>query len=350
MESILEESLRRKYTTLHFLPGGEVGRFCLAIQAGHVHFGAREIYRLFDKYLSTLVNEDLTENESERLRIQQLPLQIDDMIPVSYPQSGKDSLVARDWLSILSDVDPLAIPTNSKHNKPTPLRTVRSAVSIGQEASTQLVRACRQHSITVTAAWLAAITSTLADVATETCIGPLSDKMALAGMTTLDSRSWRTDQPSPDDEVLVCSRFALTPIKLFANAPFRENAKRAMDTYHGDGILPEKGAALSSATQLLSCMLQEHPELKSIVTASYGIVDKYLKHEYLHQEEVVKVEEIWIAVGTLDDSVVMMLHTWRGQMWLSASYNEAFYCRSMVDAILARVRDTMLQNLDVNIP
>jgi hypothetical protein len=96
-------------------------------------------------------------------------------------------------------------------------------------------------------------------------------------------------------------------------------------------------------------MLQEHPELKSIVTASYGIVDKYLKHEYLHQEEVVKVEEIWIAVGTLDDSVVMMLHTWRGQMRLSASYNEAFYCRSMVDIILARVRDTMLQNLDVNV-
>lgn len=331
---------------MNCLPSYESGHFRLVLQTGHVHFSAREIYRLFDEYLNILVNGNPTESPSELVNMHKLPLQVEDILPIAVSQSEREKAVARHWVSTLSDADPMALPKTGQHAEEA-ARTLRSAVTIDQRTTSQVIEACRQKKITVAAAWVAAMTLAFAEVIRETSGTSLTSNAALAGMTTLDSRSFAIDQPPSTNEPLVCSRIALAPIKLPANASFQQIATMAMDMYHGSGTLPEKCAAIPSITQQLLEAIYKRPELCSVIPSSYGIVDKYVNHQYGCRGRFVKVDDIWIAVATMNETVLMMLHTWKQRMILSSSYNAAFYSETMISDTLERVRDIFLQNLNV---
>ena len=57
--------------------------------------------------------------------------------------------------------------------------------------------------------------------------------------------------------------------------------------------------------------------------------------------------DVWLADTMMSATNLWMLHTWRDQLNLSITYNEAYFAEAQMDAMLERARRELLEGLSI---
>ena len=129
---------------------------------------------------------------------------------------------------------------------------------------------------------------------------------------------------------------------------FVENARQLREVYGRDAsrvfkflpfYLEEMMAVYARLSSLEGAVPACEPQLSSL-----GIVDGVLGGG---GEGGVEVEGFWMGVEVLLRQVVVFVWTWRGEMVLSACFNEAFYTRGFVGGFLEDIQRVLVEGLGI---
>ncbi len=78
--------------------------------------------------------------------------------------------------------------------------------------------------------------------------------------------------------------------------------------------------------------------------SSLGIIDDFIAHRY---GDTVEVTDFWLGVDMLSRQLMVYVWTHRGELTLSACFNQEFYVQKFVEEFLASVKDILLKGLDL---
>ena len=78
--------------------------------------------------------------------------------------------------------------------------------------------------------------------------------------------------------------------------------------------------------------------------SSLGIIDDLIAHGY---GDTVEVTDFWLGVDMLSRQLMVYVWTHRGELKLSACFNQEFYVQKFVEEFLASVKDILVKGLDL---
>jgi hypothetical protein len=92
------------------------------------------------------------------------------------------------------------------------------------------------------------------------------------------------------------------------------------------------------------CPVPPPNKTPSVSLSSMGLVDKIIQPKYGRFE----VEEPWVIGAEYSTGLGLFLGTWKGVLCLSSGYNEAYHSSDEVMSFLQRVKNVILEGLEVN--
>lgn len=244
----------------------------------------------------------------------------------------------------------------------------RVAMKFSPTMTAAIVARCKELAISVTTAVHAAIVCATND--------PRYKNPAAEGkMTTRKYTSWSTFDvrrylpPPYNSAAYAVSTFHTgIPIVIVNPSGFLENATQLSAIYSQDlsktPIGDDDGAGniftfLPRYVEKVTAVLTRPPQPDispptDPALSSLGVIDKYLDTRHGDDngdedggDDGVEVEDFWLGVDMLTPQVMVYLWTRRGQMELSACFNEGFYEGGFVIDFLELVRGVLVEGLGV---
>ena len=252
---------------------------------------------------------------------------------------------ATDLLAILTDNMPsLGLPSDSSQAV-MPQGTRRLEHRLDTKMTSKVVAACKAMNITVTVAVHAAMIQATKQLASAETVGR---KYASWGLFSL-----RPGLPYPFTEASAHATsvnvmglpLVVSPSTFAENlAQLRDFYKQPLPTSAHSTLAPVMIPYSNKIVEMTSQPAQaDTPPLSEPVLSSLGVMDPYL--DAVHGE--VEIEGFFLG-GEIDTRQIMChLWSWRGEMALSACFNEAFYERGFVRGCLERTFAILLAELGV---
>ena len=251
---------------------------------------------------------------------------------------------ATDLLATLTDNMPsLGLPTDSQAAMPQGTRRLEH--KLDTTTTSRIVSACKAMNITVTVAVHSAMIQATQKLASAETAGR---KYASWGLFSL-----RPGLPSPFNNTAARATSAnvmglplfISPSTFDENiVPLRDFYKQPLPTSANSTLAPIMIPYSNKIVEMVSQPPQpDTPPLSEPVLSSLGIMDPYL--DGVHGD--VEITEFFF--GAEIDTAEFMCHlwTWRGEMVLSACYNEAFYEPRSVRGYLAKTFAILLAELGI---
>ena len=140
--------------------------------------------------------------------------------------------------------------------------------------------------------------------------------------------------------------------------PFRETARQAskiLVDFKRDDLLRAVSPfwATDMPAALSTPMPPDTPVAADLQLSSPGVMDGHLQGVYKCQGEEgavkVEVQEMWFALDVLSPSLIAGLWTFRGELFIHLSYNEAYHREESIALLLRLIRDQLQQGLGVGL-
>ncbi|KAL4907084.1 hypothetical protein BDW74DRAFT_190080 [Aspergillus multicolor] len=234
----------------------------------------------------------------------------------------------------------IGLPIAPERSTASPHNTRRVALRINAEQAVALRRECHQQGVTLTTAVHASVTA-------ETPLVCTRGASKYVAPVVVDLRKYCP--PPFDGPVHAPSlRMLALPLVVDAGQPWSEIAQAIQPAYR-HSFDPEKSDMLfvrvpyvNKVTALLEPMKDIHPSSSSEPhPSSLGVIDGHIQRTY----GGVEVRDVSFGIQMVTGQVLVYFWSWRGEMHLSASYNEAYYTQEHVRGWLEAVRENLVENL-----
>jgi hypothetical protein len=358
---------------LHFLPAASAqseARHQLCLQAEHHLIDGRGVFLLFDRFWSILTdNDDLALIAANS--VSNLPLEMEDLLGLPVPSTVENGYIAESWMAEMGKISaPLGVPIAAARRAATPTTSRRGTTTLSLQTTSQVLSACRQHGFTVTAAWLAAVATALAEIQPQ----PVQIGAGLATFSTVDMRKYFPEEFVGRASPVACYHTAVpTVLPLFSSShgtarrlSFIEVAKNAHTLYHGSGdsdegiITSQRQTAWAPYTDLMAQAIEAagnvlNPTHGAPLISSYGIVDKFIHRLYpvpegeavIKSNPMVEILDVWLSDTMASPTSFWSMHTWDGRINMSLAYNLAFYDPKDIQALLEAVGRNLRNGLGI---
>ena len=206
----------------------------------------------------------------------------------------------------------------------------------------RVVAKCKELGFTVTAAVQAAVSTALRKQVKSTAT-------MQSAVTIHNVRKWidKTKYPATD---LVGPLAVPVPVVFTVTDDFVETALLAKEKY----LEPEKTDLLRTlpnfwGKEMVAMITSPPPGMQapsSLGLSSFGILDAYVSPSYEGAAgRKVDVEDAWLGITLYSPDILLHLWTLQGAMRLQCVYNEAYYEKEAVTALLKATGDELMQGL-----
>ena len=227
--------------------------------------------------------------------------------------------------------------------------TDRCGIELDDALTSSIITRCKTRGFSVTVAVHAAIVCVTKQYADKEST---AGKRKYASWTVFDLRKHSPPPYNGKDNVV--SNFQTGIPIVITPSTFQDNADQLKKQYTENTIVtgPESiFTFLNCYVRKLCAMFTSPPPPDAIPPTepslnSLGIIDQYLAAKHGDNGEI-EVLDFWVGVEMLTRQIMCYLWTWRGKMRLSLCYNQAFYETAFVEEFLSRVKDALIDGLDL---
>jgi hypothetical protein len=321
--------------TCHWVPASRE----LAIASSHWRWDGRGILMMLHEFMDVLTAKNThpiaSSIGSEGVRL----------VPTLGVLMDKPEYLHERWLSRanemlapMQDGSPsIGLPVTGG---PLPGDSCRLEIRISPAATTALLAACRTRRIRLTAALHASLT-----METARYHDPAhNDVMQYKSWGAFDLRKYC---PPPYDGPMYAPalRVIALPVVVDATADWSSLAT-SMQAIYEQSFAPDNNDLMYIRVPFLeqaTKMLTTAPPTTEPSLSNLGVADNYVKTRY---GDVV-VRNVWLGVHMLSPQIYV--HTWsfKGELHISAGFNEAFYEASFVQQWLEKLKNNLFLNLEV---
>jgi hypothetical protein len=344
------QTTKARLPTMYYLPKSSE----LSLQAEHSHFDGRGLIMFWNQFASLLVNPKPLDLGGQ---LAKLPGTSDDYLPVQEEYPGRGTEIALELLQLL-DVSPpetavtypLRDPSTLSFEKPSVING-RAAHKLSSVNATTVLAACKAHSISLTAAFHAAIGFATRDVQRQRGLAPGSK---FAAFSNLDLRPYFQHDGSATSaaaktRTLIGNFHTILPcISHYGhNKSFVDVARELSGSYRQRlDAQPGLFSALRPMMQLVGDDFTKGPLQDTTPAISTGgNLDLVLKSPYVGAAGTFTIDDFWagdVVTGPWMDCFVFV---WKGKVGLSCNFNEVFYEEEEALNFLARAAEHMLEGL-----
>ena len=265
--------------------------------------------------------------------------------------------------TVLKGAPSIGLPLIPGTEKALPGPSSRVRVTLDTTTTQAVVAACKSRGIKVTSAVHAAIVQAVAAHAQH----PLAKHYCIT--SAIDLRRRLPGGNAGDGPELAAGMF-ISPGLVFIEEPAAEGKgfdaiAREFDTTYGADMsrLYDAGegqtvsvteATAPFARRIVPLLQMPQPDglppQNAPHLSSIGVIEKYLKREYLVDGEKgtkLSVEDVWLGGEMITPAVCCHVWTWRDSLTLAAVFNTAFYQEAFVQQFMENVKDNLLKGLQV---
>lgn len=224
----------------------------------------------------------------------------------------------------------------------TPGNSRCKTVAFGKEVSDQLVRACKTHGFTVTAAVHAACAASVLNCVADTSCGSYS---------TVVSANLRPLLPGAASTPTCGTYVTGITHTLRRGDDFGSWCRQLTDGYRGDWDPPTYMDALRSIYHVHGKALADlaalgaRPPASNVTVSSLGLLDDI----YLHADHgLIKVETFHLGSAIMGRQPTLYIWTFQGCLTLSVDYNEAYYSEQQIATLLENIGTCLGKELEVD--
>ncbi|EFQ33701.1 uncharacterized protein GLRG_08630 [Colletotrichum graminicola M1.001] len=210
--------------------------------------------------------------------------------------------------------------------------------------SDRIVARCKELGFTVTAAVQAAVSTALRKQVNSTA-------SIQSAVTIHDVRKW-VDKTKYPATALVGALAIPVPAVFTLGDDFLETARLARQRY----LEPDQTGLLRKLPRfwghdMVALMTSPPPGAEapsSLGLSSFGVMDKYIQPSYQSVDggkAQVEVEDAWLGITLYSPDILLHLWTLQGAMRLQFVYNEAYFEKESIAALLKSTQDELLLGL-----
>ncbi|XXH04229.1 hypothetical protein Hte_010643 [Hypoxylon texense] len=278
--------------------------------------------------------------------------------------AAADALVGQ----FLRGVPSIGLPTRAGSAESVPGASGCGAVRLDAAKTMKVTTACRRDGIKVTSAVHAAIVRVAAGFPQH----PLSK--SYAAFVPVDLRRALDATATPETKAaskVVGLYFSGLPVCVDSVIPqdgasaksFKDIARDLAAVYGRDlvqfwapddesdqklGLLDIAEPYLRRTTALFGAPVPEgFPPTQTPDLSSLGRVEAYLQHDYGSANGNVQLKDVWLGTEMLNRCVQFHTWSWRGELTIGACFNLSFYEKGLVDDILNKVVQELLEGCGV---
>ena len=334
--SVCAESAPNELAKMHWFPHTSE----ILFRSSHWRIDGIGSLHLLNRFLHILAHPLSVEfgNESANLSIgldeaANVPLEVTPTME----QSATDLL-----MQYVNNVPSIGLPTSMNQ---VPRGSARCQIIFTSTLTASIIARCKTSGFSVTAATHAAIVSATSQNADP---GNPADKY-----TSFSNFDLRKNCPPPYNGASKAVSIFHTGIPVVIKpASFQENAVHFQKIYSRR----LNASCQESIFSFLACYVDKvrtlftQPPPPGVLPpsepslSSLGVIDDFLAHKH---GDSVEVTDFWLGVDMLSRQLMLYVWTHRGKLKLSACYNQAFYASEFVKEFLTKVRDILLEGLEI---
>lgn len=347
-ETIARESRPIQQATLYYLPKTSE----LVIRTPHSLVDGVGMQLLWHTYLTALTSESPRTDLVFGGETARLPPSLEKAL--GHPDVPREEVahkgmqIAAEAMSSMPGIGPVnrvgTVPSGP---------TQRRELVFSEQTTEAIVRACKHNGYSVTAAVHAALALTVIKHADPAHTNEKSKYV------TVNSFSLRSHLPEPysSSQYAVALYYAIWPLILEKPDTFNDLVHEIDDnyktTFNGNA---ENMELCGSVTSGLRDIVQTPefltaPPVRDALMSSLGVVERYLHQSYGSADDRrrVTVQDFKSGIEVILGHSMCFLYTFRGQMRLVYSFNEAYEEEALVQGYLEDVQKILLEELtDVN--
>ncbi|KAK0391529.1 hypothetical protein NLU13_1029 [Sarocladium strictum] len=344
-----QQLVKTRLPTLYYLPKTSE----LSLQAEHSHLDGRGLLRFWNEFISFLVNPAPLVLGRE---LANLPGTSDDYLQVQeeFPGQGRD--IALELLRSL-DVSPPETAVSYPLKDPSTLTLAQPGFINGRarhkfppKDAARIIAACRSHSISLTAAFHAAVGFATQDVQRQRGVEPGSK---FAAFSNLDLRRYfqhdgHGSAPSAAKTLLGNFHTILPCVSHYGHgASFVDVAEELSASYRDDlAARPGLFSALRPMMEHVGDGFTAGPLLDTTPAISTGgNLDLVLRESYLGPAGAFTIDDLWAGDVVTGPWMDCFISIFQGGMTLSSVFNGVFYPEDEACNFLVSVGDHMLGGL-----
>ncbi|KAJ5660216.1 hypothetical protein N7507_006667 [Penicillium longicatenatum] len=323
--------------TCHWIPATNQ----IALMASHWRWDARGASWVLNDLLKELGGPssppDFTGAEVKNLPFSfEEALRIPDTWDPTWEQRGRD-------LQALESQGGPGIALRPSYPDVLPGDTIRTEVVLSRGETTALREGARAYGLTVTPVLNASAIVETALVNAE------SSATCFKSFGLFDLRKYCAS-PSNGPRDASALRIHFLPINVDAHASWKELTpllsafyRQSWDSKYNDAIF-SRVSYIEANHKMGKMAPPDAAQLSEPMINSLGVIEDYIQHQY----GAVEVEDVSYSNLALGKQIAIQVFTWRGQMHLSASFNEAFYTSDFVEDFLQAIKYNTFTNLGIS--
>ncbi|KAM0562027.1 hypothetical protein ACHAPJ_002469 [Fusarium lateritium] len=336
-DETFRDSVSRRYPTLFYFPATRE----LTLQVNHSWVDGRGTLFFWDTFFSTLARPDDTPITAEVIK-KRLPPTMDAILSVPEASSPKVEEYAHKILERCMTDNAIYMPANDPNASLKGFLRRQRKLSV--KISSQIIAACKQRGITITAAMHVAFGIAIQEYQRE--------KHNIAGdvwasFSNIDARRFFGKEYSHELRRVACH---CTVIPLYVPIDpntFDKTTAELSDYYRQALGHPLAEGALECLPAAMPLYMQKVAEgaafIRTPLLTTLGVVEDYMDSKFGPWE----VEDFWLSNTMIPPSAQIFLWTWRGQVVFGGSWNEAMYGADVMEKLLARTEEILLEALGV---
>ncbi|KAL6813049.1 hypothetical protein GGI42DRAFT_364403 [Trichoderma sp. SZMC 28013] len=367
-DALVRDAKYSELPTLHWLPGT-----CeLCFRSSHWRIDGMGMFMLANSYLNSLATFlHLGLNTSLEDVAKQAPVargsltpSLDDALDSykdedSTPESVRvaaDKLIAQYRKGIPS----VGLPLTSDRAKASPKSTYRSSLNFESTTTARILDACKKRGFSVSAAIQSAV------LRAAICYEQHPMAKSYASYFAIDLRRqlsapWNTEEFAVGMfssglplvvENIMDGPMTFDQVVAMVNAAYRQDRSRVHSDDHGNSVSQQQLVApfIRRTIQLFSDpTLRDMPPITCPDVSHLGNIENVLKRKHICDISggVVEVEDTWLMVEVYSPAAFFHQWTFRDCLTIQASVNEAFYDREFLKDFMSKVKDELLQGLQL---
>jgi NRPS condensation-like uncharacterized protein len=332
----------RDLPSLHYLPASS--ELVLLIQ--HWRTDGLGACMLLDRLFEIMVKASTSPGVMEQLEQRMPSPSLESAAGASESDDADLKAYAREYIDNFHKkaVNAGGLPFRGDAHTP-PSRPTHCNVEFSTDVTEAIMSACKHHQISVSAAIHAALARTV--------FSHLAEPDCQVGYTTIMAVNMRPHLPSPyNSRKHACQTYvvSITPTVDY-NRSFLDAARCLTLDYRSWWTekfmrslswIYKYHLAKLSAPRPVTTVPAKPPS--GVTLSSLGVVEKHLRGDYGPN---LRVEKFRFGVSMMTRQMVLYAWTFKGQLSLSLSYNEAYYSEVMVREVITRVASNLTGGLHV---
>jgi len=362
-------SPKRKTATCHWLPDpGQV-----VIRTAHWRSDGFGLVLLADAFLSALADtlqqgpSVPLENSGAKQPVA-VPPSLEELVQRHLPPSPQEATADVDDVveTFANGRQSIGFPTRPNASTAKPSMCERAAIRMEADDSAKLVNGCRMQGVSVTSAVNAAVIRTAAQFPQD------PGAHAYAIFAPVDFRRPLMAAGAQECSQPTGNYVSGAPLRIdgAAGKTFRNLAHELNDIYSQDFTRYQRpgtaaGAKALSLLQLTEPYIQGIAKLfalfpapgcpfpKAPVISSFGKMDSLVKREYGGDSEdttgasKLRVTDFWVSCDCATPMITFNPYSWGGEFTLSSAWEDSYYERNFVIAVLERTMAELIKGLEI---